>query len=91
MKLSHEKENEVSVLRKRLERATDDMLTLRNENLELYRRLRVVRASSRGTAAGISATAQKGTASSRSTQHSIQSINITNHITDSTLTLPDCT
>ena len=37
----------MTALRKRLERATEDMLTLRNENLELYRRLRVVRASSR--------------------------------------------
>jgi hypothetical protein len=62
MKLFHEKENEVSVLRKRLERATDDMLTLRNENLELYRRLRVVRANSRSAATGLSNhTAQKGT------------------------------
>ena len=62
MKLFHEKENEVSVLRKRLERATDDMLTLRNENLELYRRLRVVRANSRSAAAGLSShTAPKGT------------------------------
>ena len=66
MKLSHEKENEVSVLRKRLERATDDMLTLRNENLELYRRLRVVRASSRSAVAGLSShTAPKGTARQR--------------------------
>jgi len=40
----------MAALRKRLERATEDMLTLRNENLELYRRLRVVRASSRAPA-----------------------------------------
>lgn len=54
MRAAQEREQEVGTMRSRLERAQDEQLQLRGENLELYRRLRALRASARqgGAAAG---------------------------------------
>lgn len=52
MKIAHAKEAEVNSLRVRLERVLEEQKQSSNENLELFRRLRVQRASSRRPADG---------------------------------------
>ena len=42
-----DKEQEVLLLKTRLERAQEDQTQLRSENVELYKRLRILRANSR--------------------------------------------
>ena len=48
MKQAREKEQETSILRNRIEKINEEHIQLKNENLELFRRLRVVRAALRG-------------------------------------------
>ena len=45
MKTARDKENELNVVKGRLDRMQEEQLTLRSDNLELYRRLRVLRVS----------------------------------------------
>jgi hypothetical protein len=49
MKSSKEKDNELNDLKIKYDRIEEEKITLRSENLELYRRLRIVRANSRST------------------------------------------
>jgi homeobox protein cut-like len=57
MRASKEKDGELVELKAKLDRLTDEQVQLRNENLELYRRLRVLRVSGgNGAQAGIGAT-----------------------------------
>ena len=48
MKAAKDKEQEVILLKTRLDRAQEDQIQLRGENLELYKRLRILRANNRG-------------------------------------------
>jgi hypothetical protein len=48
MKAAKDKEQEVILLKTRLDRAQEDQIQLRGDNLELYKRLRILRANSRG-------------------------------------------
>jgi hypothetical protein len=52
MKVAREKETEATGLKNQLERVQSEQMQLKNDNLELYQRLRLLRAQSRNVAGG---------------------------------------
>ena len=65
LKLAKEREQEVHLMQTRLERAQEEQMNLKSDNVELYRRIRMLRAGSRGAISGGVSSATPSKARSR--------------------------